>query len=149
MEKILTTVVTIALTCTMGFANEAESTFIPSENSRIVSYENTCSGYVDADYDGFCDNCNLHHSESDSTCLEYADFDNDGFCDNCSSHHFNTNGFCPGYVDADHDGFCDNHAHGEQCPYATADTLDNSVTDTQGYCGRHHGNGGHHGHRYH
>ena len=123
MQKILTAVITIALTCTMGFAHETESASVRSENSRTISYKGICSGYVDADNDGLCDNCNSHHSSS--------------------------NGACLGYVDADHDGFCDNHAYGEQCPYAPADTPDNSVTDTQSCRGRHHGNGGHHGNGHH
>lgn len=143
MQKILTAVITIALTCTMGFAHETESASVRSENSRTISYKGICSGYVDADNDGLCDNCNSHHFNSNGACSGYADADNDGLCDNCSSHHSSSNGACLGYVDADHDGFCDNHAYGEQCPYAPADTPDNSVTDTQSCRGRHHRNGHH------
>lgn len=175
MEKILTTVVTIALTCTMGFAHEAKSAFTPFADSRTVTYTNTCSGYVDTDHDGFCDNCNthhansdyicpgyadidndgicdncnIHHSGSDYTCPGYTDIDNDGICDNCSSHHSGSGSVCSGYVDADNDGFCDNHAHGEYCPYTPSATPDNSGAATQNYSGGHHRNSGHHGRGHH
>ncbi|MDE6607785.1 MAG: hypothetical protein K2K54_08540 [Lachnospiraceae bacterium] len=149
MEKILTTVVTIALTCTMGFAHEAKSAFIPSAESRAVSYENTCPGYVDIDNDGICDNCNIHHSGSGYTCSGYADIDNDGICDNCSSHHSGSGSVCSGYVDADNDGFCDNHTHGEYCPYTPSATPDDSGAATQSYSGGHHRNSGHHGRGHH
>lgn len=53
-----------------------------------------CTGYIDANEDGICDNGDIH-------CIEYVDANEDGICDNGDTH-------CIGYVDADKDGICDN-----------------------------------------
>jgi len=143
MEKIFTSIVTIALTFTMSFARETTPAFTQPAKDNTAIYNITCTGYTDADYDGFCDNCNTHH-DSSNICPGYADADNNGFCDNCNTHHSGLNGGCSGYVDADNDGFCDNcnthHDSSNICPgYADADN--NGFCDN---CNTHHSglNGG-------
>ncbi|HJF65413.1 MAG TPA: hypothetical protein K8U77_04755 [Slackia equolifaciens] len=110
----------------------------------------SCAGFVDADGDGVCDNygngCYGHGSHGwcqGGACGGYVDADGDGVCDNCGANA----GSCPGFVDADGDGVCDNYGNGAGAGYV--DSNNDGVCDNYGTgagngygCGN---GGGHHG----
>ncbi len=157
MEKVLTGIVTIALTLSMGaasgftgaYTNEVKTGFSQTAGSQAVRYDTPACRYIDADGNGFCDNCRLAHTGANTSCTGFADTNNDGICDNCNNHHAGANTSCTGYVDNNGDGICDNHAAGEHCPYSTNhDTWscpnnsvnsNNTGTSNGGHHGRHHG----------
>ena len=93
--------------------------------------------FIDADGDGICDNCGIHHwrgANQDGCSRYFVDADQDGICDNCGIHHWcATDGTECGryFVDADGDGICDNYADNGTCGHG------------QGY---RRGHGGHCGH---
>lgn len=62
----------------------------------------TCSGYIDENGDGICDNCGTNSG----SCAGFVDADGDGVCDNYG------NGAGAGYVDSNNDGVCDNYGTG-------------------------------------
>lgn len=152
MEKVLTSIVTIALalatSVSPGFVSssvgEAETGSAQTAYSQTVRYDDAACYYIDADGNGLCDTCGLAHA----SCTGYTDANNDGICDNCNNHHANGNTSCTGYVDNNGDGICDNHAAGEHCPYSTdhdswscPNNSVNNNTTTPSY--------GHHGGRHH
>ena len=49
----------------------------------------SCTGYVDVDGDGVCDNCGAN-----SRCAGYFDADGDGVCDNCDAQTLRTGTGC-------------------------------------------------------
>lgn len=103
-------------------------------------HRGVCGGYVDADNDGVCDNCDA----AASSCPGFVDENGDGACDAYGSGQG-----CPGYSDADGDGMCDNRGSSRNCPgYTDAD--DDGVCDNYGEgCPRGQGQGGQNGGRAH
>lgn len=87
----------------MAASNTAGQTLA---QATAVSYDATCPGFVDADGDGLCDNCEARAARGHHGCASYVDENKDGVCDTC------TNGgtgraTCRGYGDTDGDGVCD------------------------------------------
>lgn len=168
MEELLASIVTTALALTVSLTPVKPADVQPAAYTEVICHHidadgdgfcdncnmthtgaNTCGGYTDADGDGICDNCSFSHSGTD-TCSGYADLNGDGVCDNCSFSHSGTgtDTACTGYVDADGDGICDNHASGEHCPYSTGHSSHNcpnmSGNNLQYNNSGHHARRGHH-----
>ena len=100
--------------------------------ATTVSYDAACPGFVDADGDGLCDNCEARATRGHHGCTAYVDENKDGVCDTCTNAG-SWRTVCGGYVDANSDGVCD--ACGARHGYRA-----------DGCGGRHHGSTlGHHG----
>lgn len=143
MEELLASIVTTALALTVSLTPVKPADVQPAAYTEVICH------HIDADGDGFCDNCNITHTGA-STCGGYADLNGDSVCDNCSFSHSGTgtDTACTGYIDADGDGICDNHASGEHCPYSTGHSSHNcpnmSGNNIQYNNSGHHARRGHH-----
>lgn len=117
----------------------------------------SCTGFVDADGDGVCDNCNglcqgsgmnqgagTSSNASGTAGSGFVDENNDGVCDNRSDGCANgTNASC-GYVDADNDGICDNYGTNQSHHYGQGNGNAGGAGNGFGN-GAGQGNGNHHG----
>lgn len=97
MKKIVLTITALALILSAGTV----SAFAAGPNNASAQPGcGYCSGFVDTDGDGVCDNLGTRRSYG------FVDADGDGICDNLG----NGRGYV--FTDADGDGVCDNWGSG-------------------------------------
>lgn len=116
---------------------------------RACAAYGTCqNGWVDADGDGICDNCETaqcgNPANQNRPCRNWVDTNGDQVCDNYGTADCPGNGNCQNdcWVDEDHDGICDNY-NAVDCPSNCGGT---GSRDGMGYGAQQGGHGGgHHG----
>lgn len=119
--------------------------------ATAVSYDAVCPGFVDADGDGLCDNCEARATQGHHGCASYVDENKDGVCDTCTNVGAGRV-TCEGYIDADGDSICDNcdgagnHACGSRANANGGGICTGHGNGHHGSTLGHHGGGWGHGH---